>query len=111
MGESFTNPRPYSPGCQDVRAHPATAVHDGFRPALCQPRLTAMDVADIATALASEDPAVGLRACLALRRLAERGEASQVEAARMLGWSWRQIGDALGVSRQSVHAKYGKAVG
>jgi len=24
------------------------------------------------------------------------------------GWSWEQIGDALGVSRQSIHAKYGR---
>jgi biotin operon repressor len=31
-----------------------------------------------------------------------------VALARQQGWSWEQIGDALGVSRQSVHAKYGK---
>jgi hypothetical protein len=54
------------------------------------------------------DPAVGLRAVGALLRLAERVEAVQVRRARDLGWSWEQIGDALGVSRQSVHAKYGK---
>jgi len=24
------------------------------------------------------------------------------------GWSWQQIGDALGVTRQSVHTKYNK---
>jgi transcriptional regulator len=45
---------------------------------------------------------------LALRRLAERVEANQVAAARRQGWSWQQIGDALGVTRQSIHAKYGK---
>jgi hypothetical protein len=67
-----------------------------------------MDVDEIATAVASGDPALGLRAAVALRRLAERVEASQVAAARMQGWSWQQIGDALGVTRQSAHIKYGK---
>jgi hypothetical protein len=56
----------------------------------------------------SSEPAVGFRAVLALRRLAERLEAEQVAAARRRGWSWQDIGDALGVTRQSVHAKYGK---
>jgi hypothetical protein len=51
---------------------------------------------------------VGLRAALALRRLAERVEANQVAVARRQGWSWQQIGDALGVTRQSVHTKHGK---
>lgn len=67
-----------------------------------------MEVKEIGTAMGSEDPAVGLRAALALRRLAERVEAQQVRAARSHGWSWQQIGDALGVTRQSVHAKHGK---
>jgi biotin operon repressor len=24
------------------------------------------------------------------------------------GWSWQQIGDALGMTRQSIHTKYGR---
>jgi hypothetical protein len=66
-----------------------------------------MDMDQMTQALGSEDPALGLRAALALHRLAERIEAEQVAAARRRGWSWQQIGDALGVTRQSVHAKYG----
>jgi hypothetical protein len=58
--------------------------------------------------LRSVDPAVGLRAVGALHRLAAQVEAAAVGRARQDGWSWEQIGDALGVSRQSVHAKYGK---
>jgi hypothetical protein len=67
-----------------------------------------MDVEDLQVSLSSDDPAVGLRASLALHRLAERVEANQVTAARGKGWSWQQIGDALGVTRQSVHTKYNK---
>jgi hypothetical protein len=67
-----------------------------------------VDVEDIAAHISSDDPAMGLRASLALHRLAERVEANQVAAARRKGWSWQQIGDALGITRQSVHAKYGK---
>lgn len=58
----------------------------------------------------SYDPSVGLRAVRALRRLAERVEAEQVARARERGWSWQQIADALGITRQSVHAKYGDAL-
>jgi hypothetical protein len=67
-----------------------------------------MDLEQLSAAITSDDPVVGLRAVLALRRLAERVEAHQVAAARQQGWSWQQIGDALGITRQSVHQKYGK---
>jgi DNA-directed RNA polymerase specialized sigma24 family protein len=63
---------------------------------------------DVMTRIGSDDPGVGLRAVGALRRLAEQVEARQVRLARERGWSWEEIGDALGVSRQSVHAKYAK---
>jgi hypothetical protein len=63
---------------------------------------------DLSAVLAAGDPAVGLRAVLALRRLAERVETQQVALAREQGWSWQQIGDALGVTRQSIHTKHGK---
>jgi hypothetical protein len=81
--------------------------------AICQAKLTDMNdtdqgSVDLSAVLATGDPVVGLRAVLALRRLAERVEAQQVALAREQGWSWQQIGDALGVTRQSIHAKYGK---
>ncbi|SDS33445.1 RNA polymerase subunit sigma-70 [Microterricola viridarii] len=66
-----------------------------------------MDPIDV-DQLRTADPATGLRAVTALHRLAERIEATHVAAARRAGWSWEQIGDALGVTRQSVHAKYGR---
>ena len=74
----------------------------------CQSILTGVDIEELSVNLSSDDPAVGLRASLALHRLAERVEANQVASAREKGWSWQQIGDALGVTRQSVHTKYNK---
>ena len=74
----------------------------------CQSILTRMDIEELSVNLSSDDPAIGLRASLALHRLAERVEANQVASAREKGWSWQQIGDALGVTRQSVHTKYNK---
>lgn len=67
-----------------------------------------MDQRQLTTAIGSKDPATSLRAVLALRRLAEQVEADAVASARRHGWSWQEIGAALGVTRQSVHAKYGK---
>ncbi|MBK5222425.1 MAG: helix-turn-helix domain-containing protein [Acidimicrobiia bacterium] len=67
-----------------------------------------MDAQQLATAVGSTDPEVGLRAVVVLRRLADQLEGDHVRAARAAGWSWEQIGDALGVSRQAVHKKHGR---
>jgi len=50
-----------------------------------------------------------LKAASALRRLAETLEAVQVANARRQGWSWQDIADVLGVTKQAVHQKYGSA--
>lgn len=63
---------------------------------------------DLATAAAGADPRTGLRAVRALRRLLEELERTQVRSARREGWSWQEIGEALEVSRQAVHKKYGR---
>lgn len=63
---------------------------------------------ELSERIRSQDPAVVLRAVSALHRLAEQVEATGVSLAREQGWTWEQVGDALGQSRQSVHAKYGK---
>ena len=56
------------------------------------------------------EPADGLAAVVALRRLADLLEAAQVERALREGWSWSEIAEALGVTRQAVHKKYAKRV-
>jgi DNA-directed RNA polymerase specialized sigma24 family protein len=66
---------------------------------------------EIAEGAASNDPEVGLRAVAALRALTERLELLQVENARGLGWSWQDIATRLGVTKQTVHRKYGRLIG
>ncbi|WP_432563781.1 helix-turn-helix domain-containing protein [Kineococcus sp. SYSU DK003] len=56
------------------------------------------------------DPAIGLRAVAALRRLLEQLEDLQVAQARRLGWSWADIADALGVTKQAVHKKHSRRI-
>ncbi len=68
------------------------------------------DADEITDTAPSDDPTLGLRAALALRRTAERVKTRHVASARARGWSWKQIGDALGVTHQSVHSKYGKTL-
>ena len=65
------------------------------------------EATQLADATASKDPAVGLAAVASLRALLESLEALQVDNARTLGWSWQQIAEALGVSKQAVHKKHG----
>jgi len=74
--------------------------------------LTVMETTlEITEGAASNDPNVGLRAVAALRALTERLEILQVESARMAGWSWQEIADRLGVTKQTVHRKHGKRTG
>jgi hypothetical protein len=65
---------------------------------------------ELAEGASSSDPEVGLRAVAALRILMERLELLQVEQARALGWSWQEIAGRLGVTKQTVHRKYGRRV-
>ncbi len=64
---------------------------------------------DLVREVGSKDPGTGLRAVVALRRLLDQLERLQVQNARAQGWSWQAIANALGVSRQAVHKKYGIA--
>ncbi len=57
-----------------------------------------------------EDPQEGLEAVVALRRMLEALEAAQVENAFVAGWSWAQVAEVLGVSKQAVHKKHAKRI-
>lgn len=64
--------------------------------------------ADVVEGAASNDPDTGLRAVAALRALTEQLEHLQVDNARALGWSWQEIAQRLGVTKQTVHRKHGR---
>jgi DNA invertase Pin-like site-specific DNA recombinase len=55
---------------------------------------------------AAEDPQIGLPAVAALRTVLAQLEAEQVDRARRRGWSWQEIANRLGVTKQTVHRKY-----
>ena len=53
----------------------------------------------------SENPADALAAVVALRLMADKLERGAVAAALAQGWSWAQIAEALGVSKQAAHKR------
>jgi hypothetical protein len=57
-----------------------------------------------------QDPREGLEAVVVLRRTLEALEAAWVENAHLAGWSWTQIAEVLGVSKQAVHKKHAKRI-
>lgn len=52
-----------------------------------------------------DDPAEALAAVVGLRLMADKLELSSVKAALEQGWSWSQIAEALGVSKQAAHKR------
>lgn len=57
-----------------------------------------------------DDPAEALAAVAALRRHADQLEAGAVASAIGQGWSWAQVAQALGVSRQAAHKRHARRV-
>lgn len=58
-----------------------------------------------------DDPVEALAAVVALRRLADQLEHAAVERAVEQGWSWSQVAQALGVTKQAVHKKFAHRIG
>lgn len=55
-------------------------------------------------------PADALAAVVSLRRLADRLELAAVQSAIDQDWTWSRIAEALGVTKQAVHKKFGRRV-
>jgi hypothetical protein len=51
------------------------------------------------------DPESAFAAVVSLRRLAASLERSTVDHALASGWTWAQIGEALGMSAQAAHKR------
>ena len=52
-----------------------------------------------------DDPAVAFAAVVALRRQADRLERATVTRALERGWTWAEIAQALGITRQAAHKR------
>ena len=71
-----------------------------------------MEVSDMvgwAQSVGDEDPRKALPATAQLKRAADQMEALVVRRARVRGMSWAEIAGYLGVSKQAVHKRYGRA--
>jgi hypothetical protein len=122
----FTAATGYAGGCTQREredAHYERGRKDGLGQALevvdacAQPELTdsilSTSVDEVMPTLPTElthpeSPADGLAAAVALRRLADRMEDVEVERALRDGWTWAQVAEALGVTRQAVHKKHAR---
>lgn len=54
------------------------------------------------------EPIAELRRLAEIRRDIGRAEEAQVRRARTAGYSWQAIADAIGVTKQAAHKKYGR---
>ncbi len=57
-------------------------------------------------AVEAQSPEEGLAAVAALRARLDELETLHVEKAVRAGWSWRQVAEVLGVTKQAVHKKH-----
>jgi DNA invertase Pin-like site-specific DNA recombinase len=55
-------------------------------------------------------PAEALAAVVALRLMADRLEVRAVQSALKQGWSWSEVAEALGVSKQAAHRRLSAVV-
>src|SRR5881397_1458439 len=60
----------------------------------------------LARSAALHDPSEGLAGVRALREHLDRLEALHVENGLRAGWSWREVAQGLGLSKQAAHRKY-----
>ena len=58
----------------------------------------------------ASSPAEALAAVVALRLMADRLELRAVQAALNQGWSWTDVAQALGVSKQAAHRRLASVV-
>lgn len=54
----------------------------------------------------ADNPEDALAAVVALRLMADKLERNAVQQAVEQGWSWAQIAESLGVSRQAAHKRH-----
>lgn len=63
---------------------------------------------DESTLPSARDPGNALGAVVALKQLTARFERNAVKQALAQGWTYAEIAEALGITKQAVHKKYAK---
>ena len=63
-------------------------------------------MSDISQIPPPEDPEKALSAVVSLRLVADKLEKRAVVEAIKQGWTWAQVAEALGVTRQAAHKKF-----
>ena len=63
-------------------------------------------MSDIKSLPSPDNPEEALAAVVALRVVAEKLERKAVKKAIEQGWSWSQIAEALGVTKQAAHKRH-----
>ncbi len=63
-------------------------------------------MSDISSIPSPDKPAEALAAVVALRLMADRLERKTVKKAIEQGWTWAQIAEALGVTKQAAHKRH-----
>ena len=56
-----------------------------------------------------DEPAEALAAVVALRIMADKLERKSVKKALDQGWTWTQIAESLGISKQAAHKRHASA--
>jgi DNA-directed RNA polymerase specialized sigma24 family protein len=69
-----------------------------------------MGMPDLTQLPSPDDPETALAAVIALRRTANQLERAAVVQAILQGWTWAEVGQALGVSAQAAHKKFSSEV-
>jgi len=57
-----------------------------------------------------KEPEKALAAVVSLRLLADKLEKKAVNEAIKQGWSWTQVADSLGISKQAAHKKFASCI-
>lgn len=57
-----------------------------------------------------DEPEEALAAVVALRHMADQLERNAVKAAIAQGWSWSQVAQALGVTKQAAHKRHAASI-
>lgn len=67
-------------------------------------------MSDITSIPSPDNPEEALAAVAALRLLADQLERQAVKEAIAQGWSWSQIAEVLGVTKQAAHKRHATAI-